>query len=214
MVNTNKSLIVIVLDRSGSMNNIRDDTVGGINSFLTEQKKLPGECSLTFVQFDTQYEIIHRNVSLAQVPMLTRDTFVPRGSTALLDAMGRTINTVGAELAALPENQRPGKVFFVTMTDGQENASLEFSRNKVLEMIKHQQEVYSWEFIFLGANQDAIQVGSQYGISPGSSLSCNASSAGIKATYDCLSSKVGDVRLRRSAKVDFDSKDRKDAMKS
>lgn len=210
MVNNNKSLIVMVLDRSGSMESIRKDTIGGFNAFLTDQQKLPGECSLTLAQFDTEYEIVHQNINLKDVPPLSFLTFVPRGGTALLDAIGRTINAVGAELAALLEEQRPGKVFFVVLTDGAENSSREFNRTKVFEMIKKQKETYSWEFIFLAANQDAISVGQTYGISRASSMTCNATSAGIKGTYDALSKKMGLSRSSNSP-ISFDEKDRKDA---
>jgi uncharacterized protein YegL len=210
MVN-NKSLIVIVLDRSGSMSSIRDDTIGGINTFLADQQKLPGECNLTFTQFDDVYEIIHHSVPLDKIKPLDQTTFVPRGATALLDAIGRTINTVGAELTALPEDQRPGKVFFTIFTDGEENSSKEFSKDQVFEMIKKQREEYKWEFIFLAANQDAIQTGQSMGMGASSSMTCNSTSAGIKGTYDALSKKLGDVRLSRSSTVDFDDNDRSSA---
>ena len=211
MVDNNKSLIVIVLDRSGSMSSIRDDTIGGINTFLADQQKLPGECNLTFAQFDDVYEIVHHNVPLNRIKPLDQTTFVPRGSTALLDAIGRTINTVGVELATLPEEQRPGKVFFTIFTDGEENASKEFSREQVFEMIKKQREEFKWEFIFLAANQDAIQTSQTMGMGASSSMTCNSTSAGIKGTYDALSKKLGDVRLKRSSTVDFDDNDRSSA---
>ena len=211
MVDNNKSLIVIVLDRSGSMSSIRDDTIGGINTFLADQQKLPSECNLTFTQFDDVYEIVHHNVPLNRIKPLDQTTFVPRGSTALLDAIGRTINTVGVELATLPEEQRPGKVFFTIFTDGEENASKEFSREQVFEMIKKQREEFKWEFIFLAANQDAIQTSQTMGMGASSSMTCNSTSAGIKGTYDALSKKLGDVRLKRSSTVDFDDNDRSSA---
>jgi len=211
MVDNNKSLIVIVLDRSGSMSSIRDDTIGGINTFLADQQKLPSECNLTFTQFDDVYEIVHHNVPLNRIKPLDQTTFVPRGSTALLDAIGRTINTVGVELATLPEEQRPGKVFFTIFTDGEENASKEFSREQVFEMIKKQREEFKWEFIFLAANQDAIQTSQTMGMGASSSMTCNSTCAGIKGTYDALSKKLGDVRLKRSSTVDFDDNDRSSA---
>lgn len=214
------TLIVVVLDRSGSMETIRDDTIGGLNAFLAEQQKVPGECAFTLTQFDTQYEIVHQNVPLGSVPPLTRDTFVPRGSTALLDAIGRTINAVDAEITSLPKNQRPGRIYFVISTDGMENASREFTRDKVFEMIKKQKEEHHWDFVFLAANQDAIQSASTYGIGAGSSLSFMSSSAGVQGTYSALSKKMSDSRMRVEKNlsgdhsIKFDEKDRSDAMKT
>lgn len=163
---TNKDLteIICVVDRSGSMDTIRDDAIGGFNAFLSEQKKVDKPCKFTYVQFDDQYEVVHNGVDIKNVPLLTAATFVPRGWTALLDAVGRTVNEVGARLSVTPEHERPGKVLFVILTDGHENSSHEFSRERIKEMITHQREKYQWEFIFLAANQDAFTVGSGLGV--------------------------------------------------
>ncbi|MFO0428865.1 MAG: vWA domain-containing protein [Planctomyces sp.] len=153
--------ITMVIDRSGSMSSIRSDAEGGINTFIDSQKSEPGEALLSLVQFDTEYEFIHKGVPIGNVP---KYSLVPRGSTALLDAVGRAINETGARLAAVEESQRPGLVVFVIVTDGAENSSREFTREKIREMIEHQQSVYKWQFTFLAANQDAFAEGATLGI--------------------------------------------------
>jgi len=211
MTNPNKAAITLVLDRSGSMGSIRDDTIGGVNTFIVDQRKQPGECTFTLAQFDDVYEVVMHNKPLADVALLTRETFVPRGSTALLDAIGKTINVLGAELAALPETQRPGKVYFVVMTDGQENASREFDRDQVFKMIQHQRDNYKWEFVFLGANQDAIQAGTSLGFLGSHSVSYASNSGSVAGSYGILGKKLSAHRATGKA-LDFDEQDRKEAM--
>jgi len=154
--------IIVVLDRSGSMATIRGDMEGGFNSFIAAQRALPGDCTVTLTQFDTDYEIVFAGKPLADVPPLTLE---PRGATALLEAVSKTITATGLRLAGLPEDQRPERVLFVIITDGHENASPpEFTAESVLAMVKHQTERYSWEFVFIGANQDAIATAASLGI--------------------------------------------------
>ena len=153
--------ITLVIDRSGSMEAIRSDAEGGVNTFITEQAKQPGECRITLVQFDTEYEFLQCGVKAAECPPYK---LVPRGSTALLDAVGRAINETGARLAALPEAERPGLVVFVITTDGEENSSKEFTREQVKKMIAHQQDVYKWQFTFLAANPEAFAEAGGMGI--------------------------------------------------
>lgn len=153
--------ITLVIDRSGSMQAIRSDAEGGVNAFIAEQVQQPGEALLTLVQFDTEYEFVHRGVPVPQVPPYRLE---PRGSTALLDAVGRAILDTGSRLAKMPEEDRPSLVIFVIVTDGQENSSTEFSKDKIKEMITHQQDKYSWHFTFLGANQDAFAEAGGLGI--------------------------------------------------
>ena len=148
--------LVCIIDRSGSMEAIRSDVIGGFNTFIESQRQVPGTASVTLVLFDNQYEVAYQNVDLKSVENLTDKTFVPRGTTALLDAVGRTINEVGARLAKTDEHDRPEKVMVCILTDGMENASKEFSRTKIHEMITHQRDNYQWEFSFLAANQDAF----------------------------------------------------------
>ena len=139
--------ITLVVDRSGSMEKIREDAEGGVNTFIQEQAKHPGEALLTLVQFDTEYEFVHRGMPIKQVPPYT---LVPRGNTALLDAVGRAINETGERLAKMAEEDRPGLVVFVITTDGLENSSKEFSKAQIKELIERQQSAYKWQFIFLG----------------------------------------------------------------
>lgn len=186
--------ITIILDRSGSMQSVQADTIGGYNSFIAAQAKLPGVASMSLVQFDDRYEVVYGGVASAQVKPLDDLTFVPRGSTALLDAIGRTINDVGARLAALPEYSRPSKVILVILTDGQENASRQFNRQQVFGLITHQREVYGWDFVFLGANQDAIAAGASIGIAANSSLSYAADCAGTHDVFVSTSSYVANSR--------------------
>ncbi|MBL8814443.1 MAG: VWA domain-containing protein [Planctomyces sp.] len=153
--------ITLVIDRSGSMQSIKSDAEGGINAFIEQQKQEPREANVTLVQFDNKYEFVHSGVPIRQVPPFK---LVPRGSTALLDAVGRAINETGARLGALDESQRPGLVVFVIVTDGEENSSHEFSREQIREMVEHQQSVYNWRFTFLAANQDAFAAGGSMGI--------------------------------------------------
>jgi Mg-chelatase subunit ChlD len=153
--------ITLVIDRSGSMEAIRSDAEGGVNTFITEQAKQPGECRITLVQFDTEYEFLQCGVKAAECPPYK---LVPRGSTALLDAVGRAINETGARLAAPPETERPGLVVFVITTDGEENSSKEFTREQVKKMIAHQQDVYKWQFTFLAANPEAFAEAGGMGI--------------------------------------------------
>ena len=184
-----KADITVVLDRSGSMQSIREDTIGGLNTFFADQKKEDGNDVITMVQFDTEYEIIFEGVELEHVTDITEETFVPRGCTALLDAMGRTINTTKARLDALSEDEKPEKVIFIVITDGHENSSKEFSRNQVFDMVTECTEKNDWHFIYLGANQDAIAVGRGMGISRDSAITYT--SRKTSNTYRHLSRSVG-----------------------
>src|SRR5262249_11881777 len=145
--------LTVVLDRSGSMHTCRSDAEGGLNSFIAKQKELPGECTFTLVQFDTVYEFVHKAIPLGTVPHCTLE---PRSNTALLEAVGRAIVETGERLRAMPESERAALVVCVILTDGQENSSQEYTKARVREMIEHQQNVYKWQFIYLGANQDAF----------------------------------------------------------
>jgi hypothetical protein len=185
--------IRIVLDRSGSMANIWSETINAYNTFLDEQKKQPGEATLKLVQFDDHYEP-ELTVKLQDAMPLNSERYQPRGMTALNDAIGRTIVQTGAELAAMNEADRPGRVILMILTDGLENASKEFKPSQIKEMIEHQQSKYSWMIVFLGANMDAQKVGSTYGISKGRAMTFQANSAGIGATMSSLNANVTMLR--------------------
>jgi len=143
---------------------VREDAEGGVNAFIEQQATEPGEALLTLVQFDMEYEFLHKGVPISQVP---KYKLVPRGMTALLDAIGRAINETGERLAKMAEQDRPGLVVFVVMTDGQENSSKEFSKADIKAMIQRQQDTYKWHFTFLGANQDAFAEAGEMGIAAG-----------------------------------------------
>lgn len=195
--------ISFVLDRSGSMEAVRDDTIAGFNHFINEQRQVAGEAHLTLTQFDHEYEVVHRTRPLAEVPLLDRHAFVPRGRTALLDAIGRMMIDTGERLARLPEADRPGQVLLVILTDGHENASREFSRERIFQMIQHQREVYNWQVIFLGADQDAVAAAAKYGIDNGAAMSYAGDGQG---TRDAMSSlNAATHRFRRSGRRRADS---------
>jgi hypothetical protein len=205
----NFTRIAIVLDRSGSMESCKESTVSGFNEFIRTQQELPGEAKVKLVQFDDQYETVF-DVNLKLCPELTQNTFVPRGSTALLDAQGRTIVELGKELAALPENERPSKVIVVTLTDGLENASKEYNLERIGELIREQRDKYNWDFVFLGANQDAIATAAAMSIPLPSAMSYSTSKAGVAATMAAVSHYVGAARKGKAAA--FSEADRKSAM--
>ncbi len=185
--------ITLVVDRSGSMQQICEDAEGGVNSFIAQQTNEPGEAVLTLVQFDTEYEFLHNGVPISQVP---KYSLVPRGMTALLDAIGRAINETGERLSKMEEQDRPGLVIFVVVTDGLENSSQEFSKSDIKEMIERQQEKYSWHFTFLGANQDAFAEAGHMGIQAGGAA--NYAMDKVAVAYMATGAKVSRMRKQRS----------------
>ena len=176
--------IVFLLDRSGSMSGLESDTIGGFNSFVKQQAGF-GETRITTILFDDKYELLHDGAN-ASVAVLTEKQYYVRGMTALLDAVGKAITDVGKRLAETAEPDRPGKVIFVITTDGQENSSKEFTYAKVREMITHQQEKYSWEFVFMGANIDVAAEGSRLGIKPDMSMAYEATEEGVEDCFECI----------------------------
>ena len=184
--------ITIILDRSGSMQAIRTDTIGGFNSFLEEQKKLPDKASLSLIQFDHEYEPVYRGIDIQDAAKLTLETFVPRGNTALYDAVGRTIVKTGERLAKLPEAERPKRVLFLIITDGAENASREYSAAMLHSMITEQREKYAWEFVFLGANQDSFLNAQQIGVALAANFVADAQ--GTHSLYSNVSGGTSDFR--------------------
>jgi hypothetical protein len=179
MTDANKTSITVVLDKSGSMETARNDTIGGYNTFIEAQKALPGECEVTLIQFNHTREFTYKSVDVKSIVRgLTPAEYVPVGGTALLDAVGVAINEKGAEFAALPEDKRPGKVMFVIITDGEENKSKDFSYDAIKKMIEHQKTVYNWDFTFLGANIDTFSVADSLGIAADKSLSFSSTKSG------------------------------------
>ena len=179
--------IVCILDRSGSMSAIRDDTIGGFNEFLIQQKKVEGEARLTLVLFDDQYEVVHGGVDIKAVAPLTEDTFVPRGRTAMLDAIGRTLSTLVDRIANAPEKERPGKVIIAILTDGEENASREYDRKSIFDMIARLREKRGWEFVFLAANQDVMAAAESLSIDSRSSVRFRSHGEGTRKAFRGMS---------------------------
>ena len=199
--------IITILDRSGSMESIRTDTEGGFNAFVTKQRETPGDCALSLYQFDDVYEVVYENRPIAQVPPLHLE---PRNMTALLDAIGSTVNARGAYYDSLPESDRPEKVVVVVMTDGAENSSREFTLNDVRKLITRQREVYKWEFIFLGANMDAVAEGARMGFQASKSMSYAADGEGVMCCMASTSELVSNFKMKLVGELmdDFSAEDR------
>ncbi len=184
--------LYFLLDRSGSMQSIKSDTEGGFAAFVEEQRQAPGECQVTLAQFDDRYEVVYSGRDLADVPPLELH---PRGSTALLDSMGRLITEAGQELAALPEDRRPGTVVVAVMTDGHENASHEWDHPAIKSLVEQQTDQWGWQFLYLGADQDAIEVGASIGVRRDQSLTYGRGRA--KEAMANVGGKVKDLRAAR-----------------
>lgn len=200
--------ISMILDRSGSMRDVAADAIGGFNSFLADQKKVQGEATITLIQFDDKYEPLHSFKPIAEVPELDSFTFQPRGTTALRDAIGRTIDDTGTNLALMKEADRPEKVIVVVITDGIENASRHFSAARINEMIRHQTDEYNWQFVFMGSNQDAITSARSIGIAAASALSYDNTEQSIKMSYQGLSRSISNARLGVTKQAIFTDEDR------
>ena len=191
---TNLTELVFILDRSGSMGGLESDTIGGFNSMLAKQQAEPGECRITTALFDHQCELLHDRIDIKAVsPMTEREYFV-RGSTALLDAVGRTINKIGSVQKNTAEEYRADKVLFVITTDGMENASREYSYSKIKSMIERQKSKYGWEFVFLGANIDAVDVANRFGVAPNRAQNFHNDSEGVALNYAVVSEAVSAMR--------------------
>ena len=193
-MNQNLTEIVFILDRSGSMSGLENDTIGGFNGFVRKQAEI-GQTILTTILFDDKYEILHNGIDAKNVH-ITGQEYYTRGATALLDAIGKTINDVGKRLAETPEASRPGKVIFVITTDGLENASREFSYGEIKRMITLQTNKYNWEFIFMGANIDVAAEGGKLGIQANHSFAFMANSKGIGNMYADVDFACAEIRSR------------------
>ena len=207
---TDYTHITVILDRSGSMQEIRGDVIGGFNALLAEHQATEGLATLSLVQFDTQdpYEVIHSFKLLPAIPQLTHTTYVPRGGTPLLDAMGHAINDLDASLSVMQEKDRPAQVVVVTITDGQENSSREFNRAVISRMIAEKQERSHWQFVFLSADLNAINDAMHYGVRHGSTLAFDKSALGSQQAFASVSSNVASYRRREKADMDFTPEDR------
>jgi uncharacterized protein YegL len=205
--------LALIVDRSGSMSNIAQDMNGGIKQLLADQAKEPGYCVVDITTFDTLIEHPYEAVRPDDVK---GDIIVPRGGTALNDAIGVTIVTLGERFAKMPEEQRPGLVICVVVTDGQENSSKEYTTEQAKALVERQQKEWGWQFIFLAANVDAFDVGGGYGFAKGSTMNFAPSSAGVTNSYASASRKMSETRVATASGLDntveFDESDREEAM--
>lgn len=193
----NLTEIVFILDRSGSMAGLEDDTIGGFNAMIEKQKGEPGEAYVSTVLFDNVSEVIHDRVDIQKIDPMTRREYYVRGSTALLDAVGGAIHHIGnVHKYARPED-RPEKTLFVITTDGMENASRHYSYERVKMMIERNTDKYGWEFLFLGANIDAAKEAARFGIRADRAANYHADSTGTAVVYEAVSEAVCSVRASR-----------------
>ena len=192
--------LVFILDKSGSMGGLESDTIGGFNAMLKKQQDAPGECRITTALFDNSYSLLHDRVDIRAVRPITAEEYQAGGTTALLDAIGRTIDKIVNVQKSTAEEYRAGKVLFVIITDGQENASREYSARQIKSLITRQKEKYGWEFIFLGANIDAVETADRYGIKADRAIDYAADSVGTQLNFQA----VGRVAysLRETGSVD------------
>jgi len=213
-MNGNLTELVFILDRSGSMSGLEDDTIGGFNSLLNKQKKVEGECVITTVLFDNMYELLHDRLNLKGVEPITDKEYFTRGSTALLDAIGMTVKKIDNAQKHTIEQERAEKVMFVIITDGYENASREYDYNKIRQMVEHQEKCHGWEFIFLGANIDAIGTAEKFGVRTSRAANYHADRKGTQLNYEAVSDavsycrKVGSLNENWKDSIDDDFKNR------
>ena len=190
----NLTELVFILDKSGSMSGLEKDTIGGFNSMLEQQRKVDGECVITTVLFDNRYELLHDRIDIRAVQPITGKEYFVGGSTALLDAIGKTIHKIGAVQKNTTEDYRAEKVMFVIITDGEENASRHYSSMQIREMIQRQKERYGWEFIFLGANIDAVETAGRFGIDADRAVDYVPDGEGTELNYRMMSETVATFR--------------------
>lgn len=191
---TNKTELVFILDKSGSMAGLEADTIGGFNAMLKKQQHEPGEAVVTTVLFDDAYELLHDRIAIRGVQPITDKEYFVGGCTALLDAMGRAISKIVSVQRHTGEEARADKVMFVITTDGQENASREYSFEQIKGMVETQKREYGWEFIFLGANIDAIATAARFGISADRAANYHADGAGTRLNYEAVSDAISQMR--------------------
>lgn len=199
----NLTELVFILDKSGSMSGLENDTIGGFNSMLKKQQELEGDCKITTVLFDNDYELLHDRIDIRAVKPIGHKEYQIGGSTALLDAMGRTINKIIAVQKNTARDYQADQVIFVIITDGEENSSREYSSDKIKAMIEKQKSDYKWEFIFLAANIDAVETASNYGIDPSRSVDYIADSQGTELNFKIMAEAVANYRQSGEIKEDY-----------
>lgn len=205
--------IVYILDRSGSMSGLESDTIGGYNAMLSQQKDAPGQALISTVLFDDRCEVLHDRLAIETVTPMSAEQYSVRGTTALLDAVGSAIHHIGNIHKYAREEDRPQKTIIVITTDGMENASYRYSYDQVKLMIERQKERYGWEFIFLGANIDALDVADRFGIGTDRAANYNADSEGTKLNYEVVSEAITNLRMNQSFNADWKERIDKDYKK-
>ena len=186
--------VIFILDRSGSMSGLEADTIGGFNSMIAKQKKEEGEAYISTVLFDDKTEVLYDRVPVSKVEPMNENQYYVRGCTALLDALGRAIHHIGNVHKYAREEDRPEKTLFIITTDGMENSSHEYSYDKVKKMVEKQKKKYGWEFLFLGANIDAIEVAGRFGIAANRAINYESDRQGTQLNYEVLSRTVSEFR--------------------
>ena len=194
MKKTTITELVYILDRSGSMSGLETDTIGGYNGMLKKQKAEPGTAFVTTVLFDDNYELLHDRVNIRELSPITEKEYFVRGSTALLDAVGKTISRIGNDQKHADESRRADKVMIVIITDGMENASREYTYHRIMDMIDRQKSRYGWEFLFLGANIDAVATAAKFGISSDRAANYHADSTGTQLNYNAINDFASNLR--------------------
>ena len=212
-MNNNLTEIVFILDRSGSMAGLEADTIGGFNAMVEKQKKEPGEALLSAVLFDNESHVIYDRADIRKVEPMTDRQYQVRGCTALLDAIGGAVHHIANVHKYAREEDRPGRTVFVITTDGMENASRRYNRAKVQEMVKHAQEQYGWEFLFLGANMDAVSEAHSFGIRADRAVRYQCDSEGTSLNYSVLSKTVSQLRCGCPIQADWSAEIAEDYQK-
>ena len=211
----NLTEIIFILDKSGSMSGLEKDTIGGFNSLIEKQKKEQGEALISTVLFSDSSQVIHNRININDIPLLTSNEYYVSGCTALLDALGNSINYIIKKHKEINIDEVPEKTLFVITTDGYENASKEYTYSKIKSMIKDVKEKYNWEFIFLGANIDAVREASKFGIDEENAVNYNCDTIGVEINYKCLDEAISSVRTNKCLSkmwresIDNDVKSRK-----
>jgi len=203
---TNLTELVFILDKSGSMSGLESDTIGGYNAMLKKQQEEAGEATITTVLFDDKYELLHDRINIKGVRPITDKEYFVEGSTALMDAIGKTIQKMANVQKNTSEDQRADQVVFVITTDGMENASREYTSERIKKMVEHQKEKYNWEFIFLGANIDAVATAADFGINANRTANFHADAKGIDLSYQAVSDVVCEMRQCKMISPDWKSK--------
>jgi len=209
-MNKKSTELVFILDRSGSMSGLESDTIGGFNSMLARQKDVEGKCYITTVLFDNEYELLHDRIEIQAVRPISDKEYFVGGTTALLDAVGRTINKIGNAQRNTAADYRADNVLFVIITDGQENSSREYSMRRIKEMIERQKSKYDWEFIFLGANIDAVETAGRFGITADRAQDFLADSEGVELNFRVMSETVACYREKSEMPIDWNEEIKQD----